>query len=57
MLAMVPQLKVVLAMVRLRNSQAWSIEVLSQREEVRLTCQSLLIFMLALSRVITDKIS
>jgi hypothetical protein len=38
MLAMVLQLKVILAMVRLRSPRAQSIEVLSHREEVRYFC-------------------
>jgi hypothetical protein len=38
MLAMAPPLKVVLAMVRLRNPQAQSIEVLAQCEEVEYLC-------------------
>jgi hypothetical protein len=51
------QLKVVLPVVRLRSPQAQSIEVLSQHEEVRLACQSSLIFVSVYSRVITGKIS
>jgi hypothetical protein len=51
------QLKVVLTMSRLRSPRAQSIEVLSQCEEVRLACQSLMMFMLAQSRVIVGKIS
>jgi hypothetical protein len=57
MLVTALQLKVVLAMVRLCYPQAWSIEVLSQCEKVRLACQSSMIFMLAHSRVIAGKIS
>jgi hypothetical protein len=38
MLALVLELKVVLAMLRLRNPQARSIEVLSQCEEDGLAC-------------------
>jgi hypothetical protein len=38
MLVMAPQLKVVLAVVRLRSPRAWSIEVLSQCEEVGYLC-------------------
>jgi hypothetical protein len=41
------QLKVVLVVVRLHSPQAQSIEVLSQCEEIRLACQSSMIFMLA----------
>jgi hypothetical protein len=37
--------------------RARSIEVLSQREEVKLACQSSLIFMLTRNRVITIEIS
>jgi hypothetical protein len=57
MMTMALQLKVVLAVVRLRSPRAHSIEVLSQCEEVRLICQSSMIFMLARSRMITGKIS
>jgi hypothetical protein len=57
MLVMALQLKVVPPMVRLHSPWARSIEVLSQCEEVGLTWQSLLIFMLACSRVIAGKIS
>jgi hypothetical protein len=46
MLAMALQLKVVLAAVRLRSPRAQSIEVWSQREGVRLACQSSLTFVL-----------
>jgi hypothetical protein len=38
MLMMALQLKVVLAVVRLRSPRAQSIEVLSYREEVRYSC-------------------
>jgi hypothetical protein len=38
MLVIVLQLEVVLAVLRLRNPRARSIEVLSQREEVRYSC-------------------
>jgi hypothetical protein len=41
------RLKVVLIVVRLRSPRAQSFEVLSQREEVGLACQSLMMFMLA----------
>jgi hypothetical protein len=56
MLAIALQLNVVLVVIRLRSPRARSIEVLSQCEEVRLACQSLMIFMLAHSRVIAVKI-
>jgi hypothetical protein len=51
------QLEVVLAVVRLRSPRAQSIEVLSQCEEVKLACQSSMIFVLACSREIAGKIS
>jgi hypothetical protein len=54
---MVLQLKVVLAVLRLRSPRAQSIKLLSQCEEVGLACQSLMIFVLANSRVIAEKIS
>jgi hypothetical protein len=54
---MAQQLKVVLHVVKLRNPQAQSIEVLSQHEEVRLAYQSSLIFVSTISRVVTGKIS
>jgi hypothetical protein len=57
MLVTALQLKVVLPVVRLCSPQAQSIEVLSQHEEVRLACQSSLIFVSVYSRVITGKIS
>jgi hypothetical protein len=38
MLVMALQLKVVLVVVRLRSPRAWSIEVLSQLEEVGYSC-------------------
>jgi hypothetical protein len=57
MLAMVPQLMVVLVVVWLRSPRARRIKVLSHLEEVRLTRQSSMIFVLARSRVIPDKIS
>jgi hypothetical protein len=38
MLVMVLQLKVVLAVVRLRDPRDWSIDVLSHREEVGYSC-------------------
>jgi hypothetical protein len=38
MLVIMLQLEVVLAVLRLRNPRARSIEVLSQREEVRYSC-------------------
>jgi hypothetical protein len=57
MLAIALQLKVILAVVRLRRPRAQSLDVLLECEEVRLACQSLLIFVLAHSRVIAGKIS
>jgi hypothetical protein len=53
---MAQQLKVVLAVVKLCSPRAQSVEVLPQREEVKLACQSSLIFMLVRSGVIIDKI-
>jgi hypothetical protein len=57
MMVMALQLRVVLNVVRLCSPRAQSIEVLSQLEEVELTCQSSMIFVLAHSRVIAGKIS
>jgi hypothetical protein len=52
MLAMVLQLMVILAVLRSHSPRAQSIKVLSQCEAVELACQSLMMFMLAHSRVI-----
>jgi hypothetical protein len=49
MLAMVLQLNIILVVVRLCSPLTLSIEVLSQYEEVRLACQSSMIFVLACS--------
>jgi hypothetical protein len=57
MMVMALQLRVVLNVVRLCSPRAQSIEVLSQLEEVELTCQSSMIFVLAHNRVIAGKIS
>jgi hypothetical protein len=54
---MAQQHKIVLDVVKLRSPRARSIEVLPQHEEVRLTCQSSLIFVLTHSQVIIGKIS
>jgi hypothetical protein len=57
MMVMALQLNIVLAVLRLCSHGTRSIEMLSQCEEVRLTCQSFMMFVLAHSRVITGKIS
>jgi hypothetical protein len=57
MLVMALQHKIVLVMLRLCSTQARSINVLSQCEEVGFACQLLMMFVLAHSRVIAGKIS